>query len=177
MISANALERIAHGGRRLVAQPQPDGGRLPGAHGELIVRGSFCSRVLRVDGILLSVHHVVVDPVFDVRAGVGRAEDPLVVRLVLREQQRNISLAVQIALAQLGVRRRDGSRAVLARDLLQGRLRCVRPPCPGVAKPESRQDVKRGRLRPAIAHADLDQDVLRCLLGVLHEHVEVAIAR
>ena len=32
-----------------------------------------------------------------------------------------------------------------------------------------------GRLRPAITHADLDEDVLRRLLGILHEDIEVAI--
>ena len=33
----------------------------------------------------------------------------------------------------------------------------------------------RRRLRPAIAHADLDEDVLRRLLGILHKDIEVAI--
>ena len=33
----------------------------------------------------------------------------------------------------------------------------------------------RGRFGPAIADADLDQDILRSVLGVLDEHVEVAI--
>ena len=33
----------------------------------------------------------------------------------------------------------------------------------------------RGRLRPAIDHADLDQEVLGRLLSILDEHVEVAI--
>ena len=36
---------------------------------------------------------------------------------------------------------------------------------------------KRGWLRSAITHADLDQDVLGCLLGILDEDIEVAIAR
>ena len=120
---------------------------------------------------------IVVDPVFDIPAGVGRAEDPLVVGLVLREQQRDFRLAVQEAVAQFGVRGRHRATSVAARNLLQGRLRRARPPGPGIAKPERRQDMKRGGLGPAIAHADLDQDVFRRVLGVLHEYIEVAVAR
>ena len=41
---------------------------------------------------------------------------------------------------------------------------------------ESADTCRRGSLRPAIANADLDQDVLGCVLGVLHEHVKVAVA-
>ena len=52
---------------------------------------------------MISLNYVVVDSVFDVRRGVGRAEDPFVVGLIFREQQRDISLAVQIALTQIGV--------------------------------------------------------------------------
>ena len=42
---------------------------------------------------------------------------------------------------------------------------------------ETKGSAKLGssRLRSAITHADLDQDVLRRLLGILHKHVEVAI--
>src|SRR6266567_2866956 len=35
--------------------------------------------------------------------------------------------------------------------------------------------MNRGGLRPPIAYADLDQDILRSVLGVLHEYVKVAI--
>ena len=51
----------------------------------------------------------------------------------------------------------------------------ARPPRPQVAKPERRQDVKFGRLGAAIVDRDLDEDVLRRFLGVLDEHVEVAV--
>ena len=35
--------------------------------------------------------------------------------------------------------------------------------------------MKHGRIRPAVADADLDQDVGRSLLGIFNEDVEVAI--
>ncbi len=53
---------------------------------------------------MLSLHHVVVDSVFDVTRRVWRTEEPLVVGLVLREQQRNVTLTVEIPFTQIGVR-------------------------------------------------------------------------
>src|SRR5262245_15855276 len=61
-------------------------------------------------------------------------------------------------------------------DLSKNGFRFPRGPGPGVAKPERRQNVERSRFRPSVAEADLDQDILRSLLGVLHEHIKVAIA-
>ena len=48
-------------------------------------------------------------------------------------------------------------------------------PGPLVAEPERRQDVQLGRFGAAVVDGDLDQDVLGRLLGILDEHVEVAI--
>src|SRR5271166_4841684 len=99
------------------------------------MRGGFSPGFRRVDRIVISVDNVLVNSVFDVRRGVGRAEDSLVVGLIFREQQRDISLAVQIALPQIGVRRRNNLKSFLARGLFQGWFGCTWPPCPGVAKP------------------------------------------
>src|SRR5580704_13590468 len=73
------------------------------------------------------------------------------------------------------MRRSNSLYASLARKLLQGRLGCPRPPRPGIAKPQGRQDMQRCWLRTAINHADLDEEVLRSLLGIFHENIEVAI--
>ena len=35
--------------------------------------------------------------------------------------------------------------------------------------------MQQGRLRAAVVNADLDQDLLRCLLGILHKYIKVAI--
>ena len=48
---SKALERIAHGGRRAVAQPQTDGGCLSCTHIQLIVCGRFGSRFLGIDRV------------------------------------------------------------------------------------------------------------------------------
>src|SRR5271169_564962 len=65
---------------------------------------------------------------------------------------------------------------MLARDLLQGRLGCVRPPSPGVAEPQGWQNVNRCWIGPTITHTDLDENVLWSLLGILDEDIEVAVA-
>ena len=46
---------------------------------------------------------------------------------------------------------------------------------PGVAKPERRQQVQRRGVGAAVGRADADQNVLGRVLGVLDEHVEVAV--
>src|SRR5271157_5484904 len=139
------------------------------------MRRGFRARFRGIDRVVISVDDVLVHSVLNKRRRVGRSEEALVVGLVLREQQRDISLAVQISLTQFGVRRRDCLYAFLARDLLQRWLGCTGPPGPGVAKPQGRQDIYFRGLRSAITHADLDKDVFRRLLGIFHEDVEVAV--
>ncbi len=46
---------------------------------------------------------------------------------------------------------------------------------PGVAEPELRHDVERSGLGPAVGGGDLDADVVRVVLGELHEDVPVAV--
>ena len=48
-------------------------------------------------------------------------------------------------------------------------------PRPHVAEPDRGEHVQRGRLRTSVANRDLDEDVFRRSLGVLDEHVEVAV--
>src|SRR5207302_548869 len=106
--------------------------------------------------------------------GVSPTEEPLVVGLVLREQQRDVSFAVQEAVAQFGSSC-DRATAASARHLFQERLRRTRAPGPRVAKPERRQNIESGGLWPAIDCTDLNQDVLGCVFGVLHKHVKIAV--
>ena len=57
----------------------------------------------------------------------------------------------------------------------QRRLRDVVAPRPRVAKPQRRQQVQRRRVRAAVVRRDEHQDVVVGALGVLHDHVEVAV--
>ena len=95
----------------------------------------FSAGFVGVDGTLISLDYVVVNSVFYVTGGVRRAEDTFIVGLVFREQQRGISLEVQIAVSQIGVRGSNCPCAFMARNVFQGWLRCTDLPCPRVAKP------------------------------------------
>src|SRR6185312_10640786 len=86
------------------AQPQLDA--LAGADGEAVVRRGLGAGAVRVDRIAAAVDQIVVDPVLDPGSAVRRTEQPLVVGLVLREEQRRVVVAEEVALAELGVRGR-----------------------------------------------------------------------
>ena len=102
----------------------------------------------------LAVDDVVVDAVLDVRGAVGDAEDALGVGLVLGEQQRDIALAVEVALAQLGDRRPATTLAAACpATCWSDRPVGAAVPGPLVAEPERRQDVQLGRLRAAVVDA------------------------
>ena len=170
-----AVEGIAGRFRRCIGQAQADDGSLPGAHRHLVVRGRLGPDLLRIDRVLLARRDEVVDAVLDVGGRVGRAEEALIVRLVLGEEQRRAAFAMQVIGSDLGFGRRDDAVARRRGVDFQGRPGRVGPPAPDVAEPQRGQEMKRGRVRPPIADADLDQDVGRPLLGIFDDDVEVAI--
>ena len=132
---------------------------------------------LEVHRIEFSAYYVAMDRVFDISADVRCAEHAFIVGLIFCEQQRDISFAVEEAVAQLGASGRyDAASRFPSAHLFQDRFRRTRPPGPGVAKPESGQNMESGGLRAAIHYSDLDQDILRRVFGVFHKHVKVAVA-
>ena len=139
------------------------------------MRGGLRSNFFRVHRIVISRDDIIIDPVFDMKRRVGYAEDPLIVRFIFREQQRNISLTIQIPLTQLGMGGRDHFPTVFARELLQRRFRCTWPPGPGVAKPQAGQEMDGDRIRPAINHADLNKQVFSSVLAIFYEDIEIAV--
>src|SRR5262249_33469547 len=80
-------------------KPQLDA--LACAHRDAIVGGGLGPDLLRIHRLGAAMHQVVVDAVLDPAAAVGRAEEALVVGLVLREDERRVLVAEEIALAQL----------------------------------------------------------------------------
>src|SRR5258708_11356802 len=126
-----------------------------------MVRGSFRAGLLRIDRVLFTGDDEVVYPVLDVGSRIRRAEEALVVGLVLGEEQGRPALAVQVIGSKLGIERGDGAGILCRRVYSQRWLRPLRPPAPDIAEPEGGQEMKRGGVRPAVAHADLDQHVGR----------------
>ena len=58
-------------------------------------------------------------------------------------------------------------------DGLEHRALGMVPPRPGVAKPELRQDMQRGRLRTSIIGRDPAEDVVFAGLGVIDEDIKI----
>lgn len=139
------------------------------------MRGRLGPGLRRIDGLASAGDHIVVDCVLAIGFGIGCAKDPLVIGLVLGKEKRRTGLAVEGVFAELIVNGGNSAEIVIAGHLLQYRFRLSRPPCPGVAKPQGRQQMHHSRIAPAIAHADLDQDVARFRLRILDKHVEVAV--
>src|ERR1700727_2326883 len=104
-------------------------------HGDL--RASF----LWIEGILVARHQVVIDPILDKRAVIRSAKDPLVVGLVLRKQKGHVSFAIQENFAETLVAGRHSANAARRCDFGQSRPQRAWVSCPGIAEPESRQDV------------------------------------
>src|SRR5277367_805036 len=124
---------------------------------------------------LFPIDHIVVDTVLDPGRVIGHPKNSLVVGLILSEQQRNITVAIQPPFAKCGVRCLNSEGFLTARHLFKNWLRCVCPPGPCITKPECWQDLQRSCFRSSIAHSDPDQNVLWRLLRILHKYVEVAI--
>ena len=167
------LLEIAEGIRGPVGrQAQADRRAAARRHVEGIVGGRLGPGPGGIHRLGLLRDHPGVEGVLDVRRRVRLAPQALRIALVLGEEQLRGAVAVQPVFAEVGMRRLNDTR----RRLPQRRLARVLAPRPGVAEPQRRQDAQPGRLRPAIVDGDADQHVLRTRLGVLDEHVEVAVA-
>lgn len=153
-----------------VGQPQPQGRAAAGGDRHHVMDGGLGAGPRGVDGRALAVDDVPVDAVLDVRRVVRAAEDALVVRLVLGEQDGGVGVDVQPARAEFLVIGADG---VLG--LVQARYGGGAGPGPGVPEPEGRQQVEGGFVGAPVVRGDLDQHVLGAVFGVFDEDVEVAV--
>src|SRR5580704_7612095 len=112
-----------------------------------MMHGDLCASLLRIEGMLVPRHQVVIDPVLDIRAVIRSAKDPLVVGLVLRKQKGHVSFAIQEDFAETLVAGRHSANAARRCDFCQSRPQRAWVSCPSIAEPKSRQDVDRGWFR------------------------------
>src|SRR5580698_3109352 len=140
-----------------------------------MMHGDLRASLLRIEGMLVPRHQVVIDPVLDISAVIRSAKDPLVVGLVLRKQKGDVSLAIQEDFAEALVASRHGANAARRVDFFQSRLQRSWVPCPRVAEPECWQDMDPGCIGSTIASADLDENVLRIVFGILDKDVKVPV--
>ena len=90
--------------RRPVRKPEPPDGRLAAGNRAVAVRGHLRAGVFAADRVGAAVDDEVVDGVLDGRAGIRCPEQPLGIRLVLGEEQRQVAVDVEPALTERRVR-------------------------------------------------------------------------
>ena len=78
------------------------------------------------------------------------SEEARVVRFILCEQEGDISIAIQQYAHPVRMRSAITRLPAGRRICFRRRLDVLRPPSPGISKPERRQDMDFGRLRPAV---------------------------
>ena len=158
---------------RMIGEAPAHRDRLAGGDRRVVVRGGLRALLRGVDPVGPAMHDGLADAVLDVGSGIGDAKEALGVGVVLGEQERGpVRKAVEIppASAEVGVL---GAHGRPRHDAQRGPCRGVAPR-PGVAVPQVRQHVQRGRRRAPVDGRDPAQEVLRSGLGILDEHIEVA---
>src|SRR5258708_10018258 len=109
--------------------------------------------------------------ILDVVRSVELAGETLLIRLILREQQFRVSIAIQPILAQFVV----GCQDYTPRCLAHRWFSTIAPPRPGIAEPQRWDQSKPGRRRTTVVNAYPDEYVNRTLFGVLDEYVKIAV--
>ena len=143
-----------------------------------VVRGGLRADAVRVHRVRAPRDDVLVERVLHPGRRVRRAEESRLVGLVVGEEQHRRAGRASGGGDPRDACSPDDRRRALA---VQPGTRPVSlpraSPRPGVAKPERRQHVQRGRLGAAVGDGEADQDVVGRRLGVLGEDVEVAARR
>jgi hypothetical protein len=105
------------------------------------------------------------------------AENSLRVGFVVREQQFPVRFKVPVYGSQFSMARPHaaGPPAIQAAQLRLRRLLVSLQVCPGIAKPEVRQQIQRRRQFSAVHRRNPNQNVLGCFLAVFNEHVEISV--
>jgi hypothetical protein len=119
------------------------------------------------------VNEVTVDSILHERRRVRAAEEAVIVRFIVGEQERRRSLRPEEVAP--GVRMDHLHRAVGV--LPNGKLGLpARPvPRPRIPKPDRGEEIERGGVGAPIRHRDPNQDVFDVRFRVLHQDVEIPI--
>ena len=160
-------------------QPQAEHARTARGKYDLEPCRRLCTDEVGVHRLGPSADHPVVEGILHVRAGVGRPMQADMVGLVLGEEQRRSGRLAEdfppvtseglMLAVDLDFRDRPHPRPWCAAFV--GAV-----PGPGVAEPERRQEMDRRVFRPSVDDLDADEQILHVGLGVLHGHVEAAVA-
>ncbi len=158
-------------GAAAMAQPPAQADAAAGGDRHGMIQGGARALLLGIDGSVVAVHDGVVKRVLEVTAHVGLAIEPDDIGLVVAKQQPGLAFAEQKVHPEL---RMPGLDGIVCGHGQLGLAAGARPR-PRVAEPQLRNHVQCGRLRTAVMHRHLAEDIGRAGLGVLHEHVKVPI--
>src|SRR5881409_1038068 len=117
------------------------------------------------------MHDIGVEAVFYVWNGIRNAEQPIRVGLVLREEHLRHFFCLEPHSPEGGMV--GGNHNGPGSSLVQPEAWLLSPwhPRPGIAEPESRQQVQRRGFGTAVYRGDTDQQIIDAAFGVLDEHV------
>ena len=163
-----ARSGVGRGVGGLIRQPQVHDAGLTGLEREAVPRGGLAALAGGVDR-RRAQDHVVADAVLGPRRERCGSVELGRVGLVLAEQPVRVARGREVEARQLQMLDRHAVRAGLSQP--RPGVARVAPPGPGVAEPQRRQDVQRGRLRPVVRRRDADDEVVRGPLGVGHVDV------
>ncbi len=177
-----AVKRV--GGRRIVRLPQAqaDDALLARRHIQRVMAGRFGTRGVRIHRPLFAIDQVTVEGILHVRRGrvqrgIGRAKKAFAIRLVFGKQQRRVVGGHQSITAENRVLGADPPTLPPQARFLDHVIH--RPggiaPTPGVAEPQRGQQMQRRGVGAAIDDPHAQQYVVGRGLGVLNEHVEIAV--
>ena len=97
--------------------------------------------------------------VFHIAGSLRIAVEPAGVRLVLREQQRRLSLTPEASSAVILVAQLDDAHALGGFSFTHPRPARVEPPGPRVPKPEGWQECQLSRIGPMVDDVNADQQI------------------
>ena len=80
----------------------------------------FGPLLLGIDRVFFAVNDKVVDAVFHVRERIGRADQPLRIGFILREEERRRAFRVKEALTEISMRERDDPAGFILSQLTKG---------------------------------------------------------
>ncbi len=151
-------------------ESHPDrAGAARGDH-DLVPRPRLGSLLRRIHRLGATAHDPLVESILGVHRPAGMTEEPGGIGLVLGKEQPRTPLDAPAEVPQRRVGRQH--RTALGTEL---RPDGVRAPRPGIPVPELGDQMQRRRLGAAIVGGDPEQDVVAGCLGVLDDHVEVAV--
>ena len=120
----------------------------------------FGPRILGIDSVFVAVNNEVAHAVLHVREWIGRADQPLRIGFILREEKRRRAFRVKEALTEFSMRERDDPAGFILSRLTKGGAGDILPPRPVIAKPDGGQELERRRFRSAVMNGDLNEHIL-----------------